>query len=297
MKKITSCDVAEFLGRPLVGEDRTLKKPADITNCGPGDIVWCRTYTPGRIDMIHSQLPSLVLCDCESANFLVVPHICCENPRLDFIKSVSHFFVKLIKPEIHPTVIIDKNARMGKRIAIGPYSHIGPGVVIGDDCIIGSCVSIQGDVEIGNNCTIKPNCVIGAQGFGFERDDDGRPHHFPHLGKIILGENVWIGACTTIERATLGVTKLENNVKVDDLVQIGHNVEVSVNTMIMAGTIICGGVRIGQNCWIAPKSVIKEKITIGDSVIVGLGAVVIRDVEAEQTVAGVPAKPITTNKK
>lgn len=297
MKKITSYDIAKFLNKSLKGDSQIIKKPADLVDCTPGDFVWCRSYSPDRIEIINLQSPSLVLCNNDVGKMLKVPHICTENPRLDYIKSLEKFFVKQIKMGIHPTAIINNNAKMGKRILIGPYSNIGSEVTIGDDCIIGSGVSIQGDVKIGNKCTIKPNSIIGESGFGFERDKDGRPIHFPHFGKIILEDNVWIGACTTIEQATLGVTKLGKYVKVDDLVQIGHNVKVMDNTMIAAGTIICGGVHIGKDCLIAPKSVIKEEVKIGNSVTIGLGAVVIRDVEDGQTVVGVPAKPITKEKK
>jgi UDP-3-O-[3-hydroxymyristoyl] glucosamine N-acyltransferase len=108
----------------------------------------------------------------------------------------------------------------------------------------------------------------------------------------VLEDGVWLGACTTIERATLGTTRLCANVKVDDLVQIGHNTTTGANTLIMANTVICGGAFIGRDCWIAPNSVIKQKVHIGNRVTVGLGAVVIRDVPDGVVVAGVPAKPL-----
>lgn len=292
-KKVTSQKIANFLGTTLNGKNLEIVKPADLFDCGPGDVVWCRSYSPERIEILNSNKPSLVLCEKQVADFLSIPYICCENPRLDFINTVSEFFFShQIESGIHKTAIIHDNASIGKKTSIGPYTIIGSKVNIGKDCHIGSSVVINGEVIIGNNCNIKPNSVIGEPGFGFERDKDGKPIHFPHIGKIILGENVWIGSCSTIERATLGITRLGNNVKVDDLVQIGHNVEVMDNTLIMAGAIICGGAKIGKNCWIAPKSVIKEKVTIGNFVTVGLGTVVIRDVDDGLTVVGVPARSI-----
>jgi UDP-3-O-[3-hydroxymyristoyl] glucosamine N-acyltransferase len=297
MKKITSKVIASFLGKTLHGDSQIINKPADLWECGPGDLVWCRSHSPEKIEIINSCRPSLVLCDIQAGGCLKVPHICTINPRLDFIKTVTNFYSHKSDTGIHPTAIIHQSAKFGNKFTIGPYSIIGPEVTIGNDCNIGSGVTIQGEVIIGNNCTIKPNSVLGAPGFGFERDEFGRPIHFPHLGKIILDENVWIGSCTTIERATLGITKLGKDVKIDDLVQIGHNVEVMDNTLIMAGAIICGGAQIGKNCWIAPKSVIKEKIKVGNFVTTGLGAVVIRDIDDGLTVVGVPAKPINKEKK
>lgn len=295
MTQITSNDIEKYLGKKLIGANGIINRPADIDDCGPGDIIWCGSYTPERIEKINLQKPSLVICDENVGTMLSVPYICTQNPRLSFIKVITSFFKEEIILGIHSTAIIDDRAKIGGGIKIGPFATIGPDVCIGDNCIIGSGVVIEGIVTIGNNCKIKPNSVIGAPGFGFERDDDGEPIPFPHVGKVVLEDGVWIGSCTTIERATLGLTHLGKNVKVDDLVQIGHNVDIKENTLIMAGSVLCGGAKIGKNCWIAPKSVIKEKIKIGDRVTVGLGSVVIRDVEDDLVVAGVPAKALGKN--
>ncbi len=297
MTAITNQKIADYLGKPLQGENLVVQQPGDLESSQSGEVVWVRNYAEERVRVLNQRRPALAICDSVTASHMTSPCIISERPRWDFIRVLNRFFTPQDPVEIHPTAIINPKAIVGNRVSIGSYARVGAEVVIGDDCIIGSGVSLEGPVVLGRGCRIKANSVIGEQGFGFERDEDGTPMHFPHLGKVVLEEGVWIGACTTIERATLGVTRLCANVKVDDLVQIGHNTLTGPNTLIMANVVLCGGAVIGSNCWIAPNSVIKQKVRVGDNVTVGLGAVVIRDVEDGLVVAGVPAKPLPQGPK
>jgi UDP-3-O-[3-hydroxymyristoyl] glucosamine N-acyltransferase len=292
-KTLTGQDVAAFLKRPLHGISLPIIRPADLEECGPGTVVWVKSFTEGRLRWLEGGRPALVICDPETGRKTTVPHIVSENPRLDFIKTVTEFFQTGPETGVHSTVVIKAGALIGQNVSIGAFSRIGGRVCIGDDCLIGSGVALEGDVVLGRRCVIKPNSVIGGQGFGFEYDENDTPLHFPHFGKIVIEDEVWIGACTTIELGTLGATTLKQGCKIDDLVQIGHNVTVGPKTLIMANAVICGCVVIGERCWIAPNSVIKEKVRIGHQVTVGLGSVVLRDVGDGLTVAGVPAKPIS----
>lgn len=149
----------------------------------------------------------------------------------------------------------------------------------------------------GKNCKIKPGAVIGYEGFGFERHPDGTPFRIPHIGKVVIGDNVEIGANTVIARGTVGDTIIGNNVKIDDCVFIAHNCQIGENTLVIAGAVICGSVTIGKNCWIGAGCRIKEKVTIGDGAIIGIGAVVIKDVPAGATVAGMKAQSLETMQK
>jgi len=291
-KTITGQDVAQFLKKPLRGKSLPILEPADINRCGPRTIVWVKSFTDERLELLEQRRPALVICDNETGRKTTVPHIVSTNPRLDFIKVLSKFFKFTHKPVIHHTALIEKGASVGKNVGIGAFARIGRQVSIGDDCVIGSGVVLEGKVELGRNCIIKPNSVIGCQGFGFEYNEEGKPLHFLHLGKIIFEDDVWIGSCTTIELGTLGATTIQKECKIDDLVQIGHNVTIGTKTLVMANTVICGGVIIGERCWIAPNSVIKEKVRIGNSVTIGLGSVVLRDIDDGLIVAGVPANPI-----
>lgn len=292
MITITGSDIAKALGSPLRGESKIIAKPADLADCTPNDLVWVKSFTAERLMLLEKYLPALAICDEETASSTSVPCIVSANPRLDFIKALNIFFQPADRHSIHSKAEVSPAAKIGKNVAIGAYACIGPDVTIGDDSVIGSGVSIEGDVTLGKRCRIKANSAIGGQGFGFEYDENGTPLHFPHLGKIMIEDDVWIGACSTIEIASLGTTKICTGSKIDDLVQIGHNVTVGKNTLVMANVVICGGAVIGEKCWLAPNSVIKQKVVIGNNVTLGLGSVVLKNIEDNLVVAGVPAKPL-----
>jgi len=292
---ITGLDIAGFLEKPLYGESALIDRPANLDECGPNDLVWVKNFTIERLNLIEVRRPALVIYDHETAKVTTVSHIASDHPRLDFIRVLNHYFGIIREAGIHSTAIIDPGAVIGKGVSIGAYVRLGKYVSIGDECIIGSGVALEGKVGLGNRCVIKANSVIGGQGFGFEYDEEERPIHFPHLGRIVIEDDVWIGACSTVEIGTLGATRICQGCKIDDLVQVGHNVTVGRNTLIMANTIICGGAVVGEKCWIAPNSVVKEKVRIGNRVTVGLGSVVLKDVEDDLIVAGVPAKPLKRN--
>jgi len=291
MKALMSSDIAIFLNADLRGESREIRKPADLDECGEGDLVWLKKATRERLSILAQRRPALAICDAATASEVSgVNTLVCPNPRLAFIKVLNEFFVRRPESRIHPSADIDPKAKVGNDVSIGGFSIIGPEVKIGNHCRIASGVRIQGDVTLGERCAVKPNSVIGEYGFSFEYDEDGTPLHFPHLGRIVLEDDVWIGSCTTIELAALGTTRLGKGTKVDDLVQIGHNVTVGKNTLIMANVVLCGKAVIGDRCWIAPNSVVKENVRVGSGATVGLGAVVTKDVEDRIVVAGVPAR-------
>ena len=289
--------MAAFLKKPLLGKSLSILQPADLSKCGPKTVVWVKNFTEERLQWLEERRPALVICDHETGQKTTVPHIVSGNPRLDFIRTLTEFFTPTPETGIHPAALIEIGASVGKNVSIGAFARIASHVSIGDHCVIGSGVVLEGDVTLGQKCIIKPNSVLGGQGFGFEYNENGEPLHFPHVGKIVIEDDVWIGSCTTIELGTLGATTLQRGCKIDDLVQIGHNVTIGPKTLVMANTVICGGVVIGEKCWIAPNSVIKEKIRIGHRVTLGLGSVVLRDIEDGLVFAGVPAKPIKSKTK
>jgi UDP-3-O-[3-hydroxymyristoyl] glucosamine N-acyltransferase len=290
VEPVRASTIARFLVLPLVRGDVEVRRPDDISACGPGSVVWLRRHDADAVAQINRQAPALVICDAASAADLLAACVVSPNPRLSFLRAVQEFFAEPGTSGIHPTAIIDAAARLSEHVAVGAYARIGPEVTIGAGTVIGSGVAIEGPVTIGSSCRIKPNAVLGAPGFGFERDESGLPVHFPHVGTIEIGDDVWIGSCSTVERATLGVTAVLHGAKIDDHVQVGHNCRIEENTLVMANVVICGGAVIGPGCWIAPNSVVKEKVHIGAGATIGLGSVVLRDVEPGSVMAGVPAR-------
>jgi len=182
---------------------------------------------------------------------------------------------------------VDPSARIGQGVVLGNGVEIGRNTVIHHNVVIGD------DVIIGDNCVIKSCAVIGEDGFGFERDEDGIPIRLVHLGRVIIGNDVEIGSLTTVCRGTLGDTIIHDHVKVDDHVHIAHNVVVHMGAMIIACAEVSGGVEIGAQAWVGPNSSVIQKLKIGEKSTVGIGANVIRAVEAGAVVAGNPARTLS----
>lgn len=292
-KKVLCSEIAAFIGSKLIGEDRAITKPSSMKNVSDSCVVYAKTLDKCFLSKANSISNIFVVASVQYKEQLTCPHILSNNPRLDFIKIVKQFFLSTdTNFVIHKTAVVEEGAKISSNVSVGANCFIGKEVVVGSGTRIHHNVVIVGDVNIGKDCVIKSGAVIGEEGFGFEYDENGVPLHFPHRGEIIIGNGVFIGSNSTVERATIDKTIINDNVKIDDLVQIGHNCFVDENTMVMAGSILCGGATIGKNCWIAPNVSIKQKLNIGDNAYIGLGSVVLRDVLPGVTVAGVPAKEL-----
>ncbi len=146
---------------------------------------------------------------------------------------------------------ISENAKIGNNVKIYPNVFVSENVEIGDNTVLHSGVKIYNDCKVGENCIIHSNVVIGSDGFGFVRDKNGLQQKILQIGNVVIKNNVEIGANTTIDRATLGSTIIQNGVKLDNLIQVAHNVEIGENTVIAAQVAIAGSVKIGKNCLIA----------------------------------------------
>lgn len=209
-----------------------------------------------------------------------------ENPRLDYCRALNYLisYKYLVKCEekscIAPTAIIANSV------------VIENGVYIGDGTLIEPNVTLHQGTIIGSNSIIRANSVIGAQGFGFEKSLDGKWIRFPHLGRVIIGNNVEIGALNSVCIGALDNTIISDGVKTDNLVHIAHNCQIGKNSILTACTELSGGVILGEGVWMGPNSSIMQKITINNFATVGLGSVVTKNVESGHTVAGVPARII-----
>jgi len=144
-------------------------------------------------------------------------------------------------------------------------------------------------VRVGSCFKVGTNTVIGGEGFGFAKDGD-KWIRMPHIGRVIIGDNVEIGSNCTIDRGCLDNTIIGNGVKIDNMCHIAHSCKIGDNTIITAGVIFSGSVTVGKNVWIAPNSTIKNGITIGDNAFIGIGSNVIKDVPEGATVYGNPAR-------
>jgi UDP-3-O-[3-hydroxymyristoyl] glucosamine N-acyltransferase len=185
---------------------------------------------------------------------------------------------------------IAKGVKIGKNCVIHPHVYIGSGAIIGDDCILNSGVRIGHLCRLGNKCTLHFGVVIGSDGFGFAPAGESY-QKVAQIGDVVIGNGVEIGANTTIDRATLGSTKIGNGVKLDNLIQIGHNVEIGENTVIAAQSGIAGSTKVGRNCMIGGQVGISGHLTIGDNVKIAAQSGIGKSVKDREIIMGSPAIP------
>lgn len=291
-KNEVSCtELAQFLNAELIGKNYFVREPTTIHNLCDHSMVFIDELTDKIVKRLESHNGVAVL----------TPHarpisncsvIVTSNPQLAFVQLINEFFTDRDLPNIHPTAVVSDEAKLGQGVTIGPYSVIGSGVVIGDETEIMSGVVIAGTVKIGRHCFIKDRATIGSEGYSFVKDNHGKPIHFPQFGRILIGNQVWIGSNSTIERGAFEDTVIGDNIKIDDLVHIGNGSKIKHNTMLTAGVILSENVRIGKECWLMPNASIRNSITIVDRVTIGLGSVVVSNISKSGIYVGNPASAL-----
>jgi len=244
------------------------------------------------------------------------PIIRVENPRLAFAKVLELFAPQTRRfSGIHPTAIIGKNVKIGRNAVIGPWTvigdetklednvylsarvYLGNKVTIGKGSFIHPNVSILNDTIIGEKVIIHSGAVIGSDGFGFVRKEDGSYHKIPQIGRVVIGNEVEIGANVTIDRATVGETRIGAGCKIDNLVHIAHNVTLGKNVVIVALVGISGSSTLGNGVILAGQAGVTEHVKIGDNVIVAAKSGVTKDIPSNSFVSGFPARPHSKQKR
>lgn len=191
--------------------------------------------------------------------------------------------------------VIDELTEIGHGVEIGAYVYVGPMVMIGAGTVLHPHVTIRDQVRIGRGVTINCGSVIGSDGFGFA-NNSGKNHKIPQVGTVEIEDAVWIGSNVTIDRATIGVTRIRHGARIDNLAQIGHNVEVGEHTVLRSQVGVAGSTVIGAGCEIGEKTGIKGHIEIGDNVNVSAFSGIHRGLNAGEKVMGVPARPVESEK-
>ena len=189
---------------------------------------------------------------------------------------------------IAPFAYIAKDVHIGKGTQIFPFTYIGSDVDIGENCLIYSHVVLREGTKIGNRVILQPGAVIGSDGFGYAERGDGSREKIMQVGKVVIEDDVEIGANTTIDKATFDETLIKKGTKIDNLVQIAHNVEIGENGVIVAQVGIAGSTKIGKNVILAGQVGVVGHIGIADDVIVGAKSGVPRDIKKKGVYSGIP---------
>ncbi|QIW09591.1 UDP-3-O-(3-hydroxymyristoyl)glucosamine N-acyltransferase [Francisella sp. LA112445] len=263
-----------------------IRKIATLSQAGEGDISFCTN--PKYLKDLSETKASAVLITEEALPYCNTNAVVLSNPYMALAK-VMELFDKSPQPngKIHSKAVIASSAVIGENVTIDANAVIGENVVLEDNVTIGACatihdgtkigkatiiksnVSIAHDVEIGSDCIIHQNATIGCDGFGNARDEDGSWTKIPQLGRVVIENNVEIGAGTTVDRGAIDDTIIKEGARIDNLVQIAHNVTIGRNTALAGVTAVAGSTKIGNNCLIGGQSAITGHITICDNAVIG----------------------------
>lgn len=305
MKK-TVKELAQFLGGTVIGdENREISDVKGLAEAGSDDISFAVEPYTEYLPQVHA---GAVITEKEypaGNNTLVLV----ENPRLAFSKLLELFHPRQsVEQGIHSTAVVDKSAKIGENTAVMAYAVIGknvnigagsviyPYVFIGDNVTIGVNAAIYPGAVImentvmGDNAVIRAHAVIGGEGFGFATKD-GKHTRIPQIGNVTIGDDVEIGACTTIDNGTLGSTKVGRGTKIDNLVHLGHNVEIGEDCFVIAQTGIAGSTKVGNHVTFAGQTGCTGHITIGDNVTFAGKSGIVGNVASNTINAGFPARP------
>lgn len=307
--KFTAEQIAGILDGEVVGNPNAeVYKLAKIEEGVQGSLTFLSN--PKYLNYIYSTQASITIVNAtfEPEQPIITTLIKVEDAYKAFSKLLEYYNqVKLMKSGIEqPSVIsenvtygdnlylgsfcyVGKNVKIGNNVKIYPNTFVGDNAIIGDNCILFAGVRIYSETEIGANCTIHSGSIIGSDGFGFAPSEDGSYTKIPQIGNVILEDNVDVGSCTTIDRATLGSTIIRKGVKLDNQIQIAHNVEIGENTVIASQTGVAGSTKIGKNCMIGGQVGIVGHITIGDNVRIQAQSGIGKSLKDGETVQGSPA--------
>jgi UDP-3-O-[3-hydroxymyristoyl] glucosamine N-acyltransferase len=234
--------------------------------------------------------------------------IAVPDPQRAFISLIPHFYTPYaVQQGVHPSAVIHPSASLGAGVSVGPGCVIGESTSIGDNVILDANVvmysgvsigvntrihsgcAIREGTSIGSHCIIHNNVVIGADGFGYLSDPKTGISKVPQVGNVIIGDHVEIGACTSIDRGTVGATVIGSHVKIDNQVQIGHNVRVDSHSIICAQVGIAGSCHIQRGVVLGGGVGVADHVTISSGARVGGHAGVISDIDEPGDYMGFPA--------
>lgn len=309
-------EIADQLGGTLEGDgDIEIKAVAGLKEAGAGDLSFLAN--PKYAAQVAETEASAVIVPAGWDRSTKCAIIRSENSDQAFAEAAELFYeaVPAADPGIHPTAVVHDSAQLGDGVSIGANCTIEAGVVIGantvvkpncvvaykttigENCLLYPLVSVREFSEIGNNVTIHNGAVIGSDGFGYAVQEDGSRTKIPQIGKVVIGDDVEIGANVAIDRARFGKTRIGKGTKIDNLVQIAHNVVVGEHSVLCGQAGVSGSTTIGSKVILAGQAGLAGHLEVGDGAIVGAQAGVMKDVDPKEFVIGSPAMNHLQTKK
>lgn len=307
---LRASEIAEILDARLGGGgDPELTGVAPLDRAGPAEIGLLAssrylTYVPpsraGAL-LVSEELegklkddrPRIVVPDAHAALAILLPRLYPEEgPEPGIHATAVVAATAEVGPDssVGPYAVVDDGARLGARARIGAHTVVGANCRLGDDVVLHPHVTLYPGVTMGDRCILHSGVRVGADGFGYAQVD-GRAQKIPQVGTVILGDDVELGANTTIDRGSIGPTEIGDGVKMDNLVQIGHNVRIGAHSVVVAQAGISGSTRIGKGVTIGGQAGLAGHISIGDGAMIAAQAGVFGDVPPGESWSGYPARP------
>ena len=277
--------IATQLGGRIAGDpDVLIAQVGSLERAGRGQIAFLAS--PKYRSRLASTQASAVILGAEAEGYTALPRIICDQPYAYFARVSQLFNPRTLQAEgVHAAASVAPGAKLGARVSIGPGCAVGEGVVIGDDSCLYPGVVVYPGCRIGARAIIHSGAVIGADGFGIA-NDAGRWVKIPQIGAVVIGDDVEIGANTTIDRGSLDDTVIGDGVKLDNQIQIGHNCRVGAHTA-MAGCVgIAGSSEIGSHCSIGGGAIVLGHLTVCDHVTISAATVISRSIRKPGTYTG-----------
>jgi len=311
----TAAELAQYLGARLRGDARaTISGVASPERARTTDLI----YLASPRHRARAQA-SAALCLLAPPALEVPGKTILEitNPKLGFVKAAALLLKRPSLPvSIHPTAIISPDATLAADVTVGPYvvvedgvsvgtgtslgafSFLGRGAAVGENCYLHPRVTLYAGARLGNRVEVHSGAVIGSDGFGYVFGD-GRQWKFPQIGAVEIGDDVEVGANTTVDRGSLETTRIQSGVKIDNLVQIAHNVQIGEHSILAAQTGVSGSSTLGKGVVLGGQVGIADHCTLEDGAVAGAQAGIPtgKTIRHGQTVWGTPARPLEKFKK
>jgi UDP-3-O-[3-hydroxymyristoyl] glucosamine N-acyltransferase len=307
---VTLADLASAIGCRLEGDGAIeVLRVAGVDDAGPGDVTFIAN--PKYAARLPETRAAAVIMD-DSVTGAPCAVLRCSRPYVAVAEAV-----RLLTPPMRPApgisglasvdptadvgadasigafACVGARTRIGRRTAIYPHVVIGPDVVVEEDCTIHAHVSIREGVTIGRRVTVQDGAVIGSDGFGFAQRDDGTHLKIPQVGRVVIEDDVEIGAQAAVDRPAVGETRIGQGTKIDNLVQVAHGVHIGRNVLLAAQVGIAGSTVLGDAVVMAGQSGAAGHLRLGRGVQVSAKSAVTRDIADGAHIAGVPAGDVS----